>query len=503
MRPVLALLLLTPAVAAAQSIVTSPRPDTVAVTVYRNPDRSASDDLRIEWLGGYALVSETRRVRLPAGASELRFEGVASGILPQSAIVSGLGRAVIERNRDAYLLSPGTLLDRSLGERVHLRRTSKATGKMVEQDAIIRSGADGAVVIQTAAGIEALRCSGQSETLRYDAVPAGLSARPTLSVQVRSPVAVETAVTLSYLASGFDWQAHYVATINPAGDRLDLFAWLTLASSDDTSFVAARTSAVAGKLSRESAYVAPAQSRAINLMCWPHGTTSDSSRSEDGNYPPPPPPPAPPAAMAERGDAMESIVVTGSRMVARREDLGDLKLYAIPEPVTVAANSQKQVAMIEQRGVTVGIVYRSRLSAEGDGDSVATRTLVTRNRTVDGLGVPLPAGGVTLFETRDGSPFLIGEGSVDDKAVGEDVDIAIGEAVGVTVRQTALPAGKNELAVTNDRATPIRYEAAILTDGRRLSSKTRLARRNGEPWWAVTIPANGRAVLRYRTVAPR
>src|SRR6185503_10478563 len=90
----------------AQSLVTSPGPDRVAVTVYRNGERGL-EPMRLDWLGGYALVSETRRVRLPAGESELRFEGVTSGIVPQSAIVTGLGEAVLEKNRDARLLSPG------------------------------------------------------------------------------------------------------------------------------------------------------------------------------------------------------------------------------------------------------------------------------------------------------------------------------------------------------------------------------------------------------------
>ena len=149
--------------AGAQTVVTSPAPDRVAVTVYRNPDRGL-EPLNLGWLGGYALVSETRRVRLPPGESELRFEGVTSGIVPQSAIVTGLGEAVLEKNRDARLLSPGALLDAYLGERLTLRRTSRATGQVRVHDAIVRATADG-VVLQTEAGFEALRCTGLSETL--------------------------------------------------------------------------------------------------------------------------------------------------------------------------------------------------------------------------------------------------------------------------------------------------------------------------------------------------
>src|SRR3569623_1846164 len=130
--------LLLPAALRAQAVVTSPAPERVAVTVYRNPDRGLQP-LNLQWLGGYALVSETRRIRIPAGLSEIRFEGVTSGIVPQSAIVTGLGEAVLEKNRDARLLSPGALLDASLGERLLLRRTSKATGKVKEEEAVVRA----------------------------------------------------------------------------------------------------------------------------------------------------------------------------------------------------------------------------------------------------------------------------------------------------------------------------------------------------------------------------
>ena len=489
------LTMMTPWLAAAQTVVISPRPDAVAVTVYRDPSRGPGEAFNLDWLNGYALISETRRVRLPTGESELRFEGVAGGIIPQSAIITGLGQGVVERNRDAYLLSPGNLLDRSLGRRVQIRRTSKASGTVVVQDAVIRSGADGAVVLQTREGIEALRCTGQSETLIFDQVPHDLSAKPTLSVRTRSATAVDATVSLSYLATGFDWQANYVATLSAAGDRLDLFAWLTLANGDETSFAAARTNAVAGILNREDAAVAPVQSRPIRLRCWPAGTTSASH-----GPPPPPPPIMMTMASPEATSRSEEIVVTGARvtMKAELEALGDVKLYRIPEPVTVAANSQKQVALIEQSGVAVRIVHRSLLSAGNDGSDVATRYLVTRNRTQEGLGLPLPAGGVVLFSEAAGRPLLIGEGSLRDTAVGEDVEIRLDPAPGVRAVQRMITKDRYALVVTNDSPTAIRYEAEFAADDRTLRADTRLGRRNGRALWAVTIPANGSATLRYR-----
>jgi hypothetical protein len=509
-RASLAILLLALAAspAGAQPIVTSAGPDEVDVTIYRAPRRAAGTAIDLEWLNGYALISETRRIAIPAGESEIRFEGVAGGIQPQSAIVTGFPDGIVERNRDAYLLSARSLIDRSLGRRVHLRRTSAATGAVREQEAVIRSGADGALVLQTPEGFEALRCTGLRETPIFAEVPPGLSARPTLSVRTRSSRAVAADVTLSYLSSGFDWQANYIANLSADGTRIDLFAWVTLASSDETSFRNADTQAVAGRVNRQAVEREERQEDALQLRCWPSLRTSDIPlRRPDPRRPGGRMRPNLESAVAVTsigGD--ENIVITGSSIRATQEDLGDLKLYRIPEPVTVAANSQKQVAFLERNAVQFQMVYRQRVDVDEDGHfNNASRVLVTRNRTEEGLGVPLPAGRVQLFATLDGRPMLLGEGSLDDRAVGEDVEIPIGEAPGVIGRVEEIGQGRNwedhVLTVTNAGAAPISYEAEFdIEEGGRFRPRTRLSRRNGRPLWAVVVPANGTATLRYRVV---
>lgn len=479
------------------SIVTSAAPDRVAVTVYRDPDRGLRP-LNLGWLGGYALVSETRRVSLPPGESELRFEGVTSGIVPQSAIVTGLGEAVLEKNRDARLLSPGALLDASLGERLTLRRTSRATGQVRTHDAIVRATAEG-VVLQTANGIEALRCTGLNETLIAPAVPAGLSAKPTLSVRVRSPQAIEREVTLSYITNNFDWQADYVADLSPDGRTLKLFAWLTLANGDDTGLAQAATQAVAGKLNRERVWVPRGEARPINLNCWPSGTTSDIPleaklfSQESGESivvtgsrmaaPPPPPPP-----MAERsGDVM-----------AEEERLGDVRLYRIPISVTVAARSQKQVALLKQPAVKFESLLRLRAPG-GRFETPLERLLVTRNRPAEGLGLPLPAGKLALFGSREGRRVLIGEGSIDDHTIGEKVEIRVATASGVRASQVPVDeaSGERLLTLTNDMPSAQTVEIELPLEARAVKG-SKLVKRDGWLLWRVRVPANGTAQLRYR-----
>jgi hypothetical protein len=48
--------------AAAQPAVTSPAPNKIEVTVYRDPDRG-EQAMNLAWLNGFALISERRRVR--------------------------------------------------------------------------------------------------------------------------------------------------------------------------------------------------------------------------------------------------------------------------------------------------------------------------------------------------------------------------------------------------------------------------------------------------------
>lgn len=501
---ILALLLLAGSTVAeaAPVAVTSAGPERVAVTVYRDQQRG-DRPLQRDWLNGYALISETRAVTIPAGESELRFEGVASGIIPQSAIVSGVPDGLLERNRDAYLLSAGSLIDRMLGQRVTLRRTDRASGKTVEQDVILRTGSDSGVVLQTEGGFEALRCSGLAETVTYSSVPQGLSARPTLSVKVRARQAISATVTLSYLASGFDWQADYVGRLSADGRRLDLQAWLTLASTDSTSFKAATTQAVAGRVNREAADVPEAEAPPIRLRCWPSGTTSDVPRIELPLDVPPPPPP-PPAMMAAPIAVLEAqdIVVTGAKMMSQRERLGDLQLYRIPEPVTVAANAQKQVGLLDQPAVKVRPIHRFIFMAGSEEVLEAQLVLRTDNKSAEGLGLPLPAGRIVVFQEGAVRPILAGEGQMDDRTVGERVEIALSRSAGVRARLKKEGDGRYRVLLSNDRAQAIDAEVELRTsDDAEVRADRRVVRRDGKTLWIVSVPANGRAELAYRLKA--
>lgn len=186
--------------------------------------------------------------------------------------------------------------------------------------------------------------------------------------------------------------------------------------------------------------------------------------------------------------------------MAQEERLGDVRLYRVPISVTVAARSQKQIALLRQPSVKVESKLRLRVTG-GQFDMPLERVLVTRNRPAEGLGLPLPAGKIALFAPREGRRVLIGEGSIDDHTIGEKVEIQVATASGVRARQTVFSSedgGGFLLALTNDLPQPQTVEIELPLEARAIKGG-KLVKRDGWMLWRVRVPANGTAELRYRT----
>lgn len=510
----------------AQVEVVSPRAERTAVVIYRDRpvdtadllERSNDSGERLDQ-EGLALIVETRTLDLPAGEAVIRLRGVATGIVPQTATLDGLPARVIERNTDFDLLSPGSLLQRSVGEVVRVVRTNPATGEQVEKAAVIRSGPTG-TVLEIDGRLEALNCSGLTDRILFDRVPEGLSDQPVLSIRTRAETAGRHTVTLAYLATGLQWSADYVARLNPDGRSLALTGWITLANFGGTGFADAPVQVVAGNLNRDGDTVpVEATEVARTPNCWPMDTTTGSprlvtvSREElIGNrqgvvvdY----------LATLPAESDIDEVVVTGSRIV-RLGDLGDYKIYTLPEPTDVNARQTKQVRFLEQGDVRFTRTYATMVFA-GDDDEVVQPGLLLRLRNEEGmgLGLPLPGGGVSLMETQAGRTVFAGQARFEDKGVGLPVELFFGEAMDLRVEQETVAEetlGRRDdydrmrasLAITvrNDKPQPVEIEIRPGESNHRgfrivRSSARSVLAPGGYPIWRLRIPAGGSQVLTY------
>ena len=512
----LAALLALVSPARAQVEVVSAAPEGVSVVAYRDRPVSTAElygaddgDWSPGLQSGLALITETRVVDVPAGLVRVSFRGVAEGMLPQSAQLEGAGGA-LEQNYDFDLLTPASLLAGAVGERVRRVRTNPETGRETTEQAVVRSAPQG-VVLEVDGRVEALGCGGGPERLVFDRVPPGLADRPTLSVLLRSPRAGRRTLKLSYLTFGVQWAADYVARVSPDGRTLDLLGWITLANRTRTSFEQAPLAVVAGELSRERAEAPRAAPVVRQPNCWPSDTTTDVGsdqvqevivtgsrlRLERSELAPPPPPPLPEPAAAPVVAPM-----------AEQSELGDYKLYTIPEPVTVAARQTKQVAFLQQRAVPVEKVFTYLVTAPSETFGGATVSYRLENTPEGGLGRPLPGGTVSVLAPGpDGRLLLAGQARPADLPVGRPVRLDVGRAVDVTARADfdAEAAARTgvwvvEAEAANAGAAPVELEFIHPVGGRAftVSAEDRPhAMRDGQPVWRVTVPANGRAVVRY------
>ncbi|TCM16529.1 hypothetical protein EDF56_107108 [Novosphingobium sp. PhB165] len=489
-----------PSMLAAQETrtVISAAPERVALTVYREGYGNGEIDRANPQ--GFAMVTETRKVRLPRGRAELRFEGVAGGIIPVSAVIEGLPGGTIEKNRDARLLSPASLIDGTLGREVTITRIEKAAGRKVSEEATIIAGPRAGVVLRTPSGIETLHCSGLPERLAFDSIPSGLSSKPVLSVTTDSPAARTVTVRLSYLASGFDWRASYVATQAADGRTLNLFAWLTLANGNGETFPQAEVNAVAGRLNRVETPQLLAAISKLTLACYPLGTTTSDLKSREAPEqeimvtasrrfggvpvplsmampaaPPAPPPPPPP------------------------EDLGDLKLYRVPERVTVAPHAQKQVALLSRDKVQFERRYRREVSPWQTLDAAPTAVvLVLHNESAAGLGLALPQGTTALYAEGPRGRQLLGLGTLTDRAEGETFRLSAGKSTQVMVSQKSAGNRGRVLSVTNANAFPVSVDIPIGSAGQKIvADNETLLKVDGVATWSQTLAPGENAELRY------
>jgi hypothetical protein len=519
LRPLLVMLGSLPLAALARD-VTAPREGDLSVTVYRAPEQ-VDRKIELDDLNGFALVTETRTVNVPEGESRIRFEGVADGIEPTSVLIKGLPGTLLEKNRDAQVLKPAALIAASLGRSVMLVRTNPKTGRPTRTFAKIRTDASGATLFETSEGVEALHCSGLPETFSYITDPE-LSPTPTLTARVKSPTAATAKVTLSYLSRGFDWTANYTATLAADAKSMDLGAWVTLANSNAVGFPSARTQIVAGRVNHETDEVEPLDiGPRVLATCWPSKTTSDilviaprqvADMDQERS-----------ARMFKAALAPSPVPAAAPAMLVQLEQLGDLKLYRVPERTTLKSRQIKQVRLLDRQNIPVELFYGAVIPANTSvAPTAAQRTVRTRNDTEHHLGLPLPSGEVATFMARNDTTLLLNQVHLRDTAVNEDVELGIGASPDVQVEATlektnvytrppflrgilrsrpALVGSVNRVEIHNATNSDIQFELTLrLPDGTQLiAADATLATRNGRQVFKLPVPANRTATVRYQT----
>jgi hypothetical protein len=147
--------------------------------------------------------------------------------------------------------------------------------------------------------------------------------------------------------------------------------------------------------------------------------------------------------------------------------------------------------------------------AAGDGQAQpVTATLRFKNSKADGLGMPLPAGRVRMFEGKD----FLGEASIGHTAGNQDVALAIGNVFDLSAERTREDfqldrAGRTmtervSLVLKNAKSVPatvrVNERLGRWTDWEMVNSSERFEKRNAQSVsFDVVVPAGGEKKLSY------
>ena len=422
-----------------------------------------------------ALVRDVRAIDLARGTADLHFMDIAATVNPATVHFRSLTEpsrvSVLEQNYEYDLLEPDKLLKKYVGRTVTLVRRQNGADEEVQAQLISYNNAPvWKIGSEIVTGMSA-------DHIRFPELPGNLYSRPTLIWTLDNEGAGRHRVEASYLAGQLAWNADYVLTVARDDRAADLDGWVTVRNGSGTSFRNATLQLVAGDLNRVKQVLA----RAV----------AAESRADGG-----------------RGGGM------------MQESFSDYHLYSLGRKTTVNNNETKQVSMLSatsfpvvKRYVVDGQQFYYR-NAQHPGSPVKDVVQVyyqLKNEQKAGLGLPLPAGIVRVYQadSRGGLQF-VGEDRIDHTPKDETVNLKIGNAFDVACerKQTDFQrVGTNvyeveyEITLRNHKTTAVSVEVNEPIGGSWRMLNASHAWTKTDAWAAqfiAPVSADGTTVVKYR-----
>ncbi|HOD94444.1 MAG TPA: DUF4139 domain-containing protein [Candidatus Hydrogenedentes bacterium] len=431
----------------------------VAITIYNN-DR--------------ALIRDRRKIRLLPGEAALRFMDVASTILPETVSLRSLNDPgalkILEQNYEYDLMSPDKLMEKYVGRNVTL--INKNTDySFYEQPAKLLSVNNGPVY-----EVDGKIYLGHPGVVVLPEIPEALIAKPTL-VWLLSNDATDHEVEASYLAGGISWRADYVLTVGKDEKTMDLEGWVTLDNQSGATYNNAQLKLVAGD---------------VNIA-------------------------APAPVMYREAKAMDMMMAGAPPMM--EESFSEYHLYALQRRTTIKEKQTKQVSLLSGKGIKISkkyefrgnlAFYSSRLDAQKNQNADAF--IVFENKEENGLGIPLPAGIMRVYQP-DSSGMLqfSGEDRISHTPKNEEVRLILGKAfdvVGDRTQKDYKNLGPNthevefELSIRNRKDTAIQLDVVEPMPGgdwQILKQSHAFVKKDARTAvFTVDIPADSEVTVNYR-----
>jgi hypothetical protein len=422
-----------------------------------------------------ALVRDVRQLTLPAGESRLRFMDIAASINPATvhfrSETEPTKLGVLEQNYEYDLLDPNKLLQKYVGREVTLMRGDQ------EVKATLLSDNNGPV---WKIGNDIITNLGYN-SIRFPELPENLYERPTLLWTLQNSGARKHKVEASYLTSNLSWSADYVLNVAKDEASGDLDGWVTLVNHSGTAFKNAQLQLVAGDLHREL----PVNGRNFKSM--------DQ------------------AVMVTEAASLGGFI---------QEAFSEYHLYSLGRRTSIFDQESKQISLLnasrfpmQKVYVVNGQSYYYRTAAQPGAPLKDPVQVFYKFKNEDkvGLGMPLPAGTIRVYQadSRGGSLF-VGEDHIDHTPKDETISLHIGNAFDIVAERKQTDYKKlsdrlyefeYEITLRNHKDASITVEAnePIGGDWEMVSSTYKFTKTAAfAAQFQVPVDKNGTSALKYR-----
>ena len=365
------------------------------------------------------MVHEARPQQITPGTNRLHLRDVSKLLDPQSVLLDWQGAnsgmpQLVAQSYDLGVGNSENLLKRYLGRSVEVVRYGNDGHEAERQKGTLMVGGNGETVLQT--------------DNKFYINPGGTIVAPTdadivtipqLSVQADSPAAQNATLNVGYLTRGLSWTADYVATLDPKQDKIALECWATVTNRTGADYPNAKVTLVAGAPNRA---VVAAQDRVQDYK-------EKAGASFGGER-------------TKMRRATLAAIAAPNMTSAQPQAVGDFHAYSISKPTTVVQEQMNRLLMLAGKDVPVVKDYSAAMpqisgwdyNAWNNGAGPKQRAEVAvamkfTNVEKDGLGAPLPAGAVRLYEPdAAGTVRYIGAANIADTPTGERVNLTLARA---------------------------------------------------------------------------
>ena len=358
-----------------------------------------------------ALVKDIRPANLKTGTNDIIFDGVASQIQAETAIIYGDNIKVREQNYSYNLMSYKNFINQSIGQMVRTVQFDTENGKNIYDNAQLIGYAEGKPILRFSYGIE----SDFPGRVVFEDVPSGMSNKPVLKAKLDVKRGGNKNLYLAYLTSGLSWETDYVANVK-SENKLDLTGWVTIRNNSGIDYERAKIQLIAGDVNIIHSNK-PRMVKAVMMNSLAMGSSA--------NY----------------------------DMIAP-ENINSYELYTLPNITTVKDKENKQIALIEKTDVKYQKEFNlnSPLYFGDYGNNEFEKQhpdiiYVIKNTADSNLGISIPTGIIRFYENDKNSNLqFIGSNRISNTAKEDTMRLNLGKAFNISVSGKILTAKDKEIS---------------------------------------------------------